>query len=140
MRDAADGGGINGHKYRPRMENSHPPYSRGRFCTATAGTGGAGLRAPNPGFWRSEVDPTPTHGILSAKRPFPLAKRRDETIFPPYVVVLKQSRDVVAARIMGGRVMSIIKNDRAESESWDPALWSIGTVLGVAIVYLACLT
>ena len=36
--------------------------------------------------------------------------------------------------------MSIVKNDRAESESWDPALWSIGTVLGVAIVYLACLT
>jgi len=26
------------------------------------------------------------------------------------------------------------------SESWDPALWSIGTVLGVAIVYLACLS
>ena len=23
--------------------------------------------------------------------------------------------------------------------SWDPALWSIGTVLGVAIIYLACL-
>jgi hypothetical protein len=36
--------------------------------------------------------------------------------------------------------MSIIKNDHSESESWDPALWSIGTVLGVAIVYLACLT
>ena len=36
--------------------------------------------------------------------------------------------------------MSIIKNDRAKSESWDPALWSIGTVLGVAIVYLACLS
>jgi hypothetical protein len=36
--------------------------------------------------------------------------------------------------------MSTTKNDRAEAESWDPALWSIGTVLGVAIVYLACLT
>jgi hypothetical protein len=35
--------------------------------------------------------------------------------------------------------MSIFKNDSAGSESWDPALWSIGTVLGVAIVYLACL-
>jgi hypothetical protein len=88
----------------------------------------------------AETDPVPTHGILSAKWPFPSQKRRDETIFPPHVVVLKQSRDVVAARTLGGRAMSIIKNDRAESESWDPALWSIGTVLGVAIVYLACLS
>jgi hypothetical protein len=36
--------------------------------------------------------------------------------------------------------MSTIENDGAGSESWDPALWSIGTVLGVAIIYLACLT
>jgi hypothetical protein len=36
--------------------------------------------------------------------------------------------------------MSTIGNARVGSESWDPALWSIGTVLGVAIVYLACLT
>jgi hypothetical protein len=33
-----------------------------------------------------------------------------------------------------------IQTDSAGSESWDPALGSIGTVLGVAIVYLACLT
>jgi hypothetical protein len=25
------------------------------------------------------------------------------------------------------------------SEGWDPALWSIGTVLSAAILYLACL-
>ena len=75
-----------------------------------------------------------------AKHPFPAQKRPDETIFPPHVVILKQSRDAVAARTLGGRVMSTIKNDSAGSESWDPALWSIGTVLGVAIVYLACLT
>jgi hypothetical protein len=36
--------------------------------------------------------------------------------------------------------MSTIENDSAGSESWDPALWSIGAALGVAIVYLACLT
>ena len=36
--------------------------------------------------------------------------------------------------------MSTVKNGSARSESWDPALWSIGTVLGAAIVYLACLT
>jgi hypothetical protein len=36
--------------------------------------------------------------------------------------------------------MSTIENDSAGPESWDPALWSIGTVLGVAILYLACLT
>ena len=93
-----------------------------------------------PGFWRPEIDPAPTHGILSAKRPFPLAKAPRRNHFSPYVVVLKQSRDVVAARTLGGRVMSIIKNDSAGSESWDPAIWSIGTVLGVAIVDLACLT
>jgi len=33
-----------------------------------------------------------------------------------------------------------IDNGGAGPESWDPALWSIGTVLGAAIVYLACLT
>ena len=98
------------------------------------------LGAPNPAFRRSEVDPAPTHGILSAKRSSPRKIAATKPFFLPYVVVLKQSRDVVAARTMGGRVMSIIKNDRAESESWDPALWSIGTVLGVAIVYLACLS
>ena len=36
--------------------------------------------------------------------------------------------------------MSNIENDSAGSESWDPAICSIGTVLGIAIVYLACLT
>jgi hypothetical protein len=77
---------------------------------------------------------------FECQAPVSCAKRPDETIFPTHVFVLKQSRDVVAARILEGRVMSIIKNDSAESESWDPALWSIGTVLGAAIVYLACLT
>ena len=36
--------------------------------------------------------------------------------------------------------MPTIENGSAGSESWDLALWSIGTVLGVAIIYLACLT
>jgi hypothetical protein len=36
--------------------------------------------------------------------------------------------------------MSTIENDSTRTEAWDPALWSIGTVLGAAIVYLACLT
>jgi hypothetical protein len=31
------------------------------------------------------------------------------------------------------------ENDSPLSESWDPALWSIGTALGAAIFYLACL-
>ena len=35
--------------------------------------------------------------------------------------------------------MWTVENDSAHSKSWDPALWSIGTVLGVAILYLACL-
>ena len=36
--------------------------------------------------------------------------------------------------------MTPIENGGGGSESWDPALWSIGTVLGAAIVYLACLS
>ena len=32
-----------------------------------------------------------------------------------------------------------MENDGIRSEGWDPALWSIGTVLGAAILYLACL-
>lgn len=35
--------------------------------------------------------------------------------------------------------MRTLDNDSAYSEGWDPALWSIGTVLGAAIVYLACM-
>ena len=35
--------------------------------------------------------------------------------------------------------MSTLETDGARSGDWDPALWSIGAVLGAAIVYLACL-
>ena len=35
--------------------------------------------------------------------------------------------------------MPTLDNDSVHSEGWDPALWSIGTVLGAAIVYLACM-
>jgi hypothetical protein len=31
------------------------------------------------------------------------------------------------------------EDDNTRSEGWDPALWSIGTVLGAAIFYVACL-
>ena len=58
----------------------------------------------------------------------------------PYAVVLKQTGNVVVASKLGGCAMSTIGNGNAGSESWDPALWSIGTVLGAAILYLACLT
>ena len=34
--------------------------------------------------------------------------------------------------------MSMLKSS-PRSEGWDPAIWSIGTVLGIAIVYVACL-
>lgn len=36
--------------------------------------------------------------------------------------------------------MTTVESDSVHREGWDPALWSIGTVLGVAIVYLACLS
>ena len=36
--------------------------------------------------------------------------------------------------------MMTAEADRARSGDWDPALWSIGTVLAAAIIYLACLS
>lgn len=36
--------------------------------------------------------------------------------------------------------MRTMEHDNAGPQSWDPALWSIGTVIGIAILYVACLT
>jgi hypothetical protein len=36
--------------------------------------------------------------------------------------------------------MSTIETDQGGSENWDPALWSIVTVLGAAIFYVAYLS
>jgi len=36
--------------------------------------------------------------------------------------------------------MTTLEDDSTQPEGWDPALWSIGTVIGVAILYVACLT
>ena len=36
--------------------------------------------------------------------------------------------------------MSTLEDDYSQHEGWDRALWSIGTVIGVAILYVACLT
>ena len=35
--------------------------------------------------------------------------------------------------------MSTLENDSAHLEGWDPAFWTIGTVIGAAILYVACL-
>ena len=32
------------------------------------------------------------------------------------------------------------ETDRIVPGDWDPALWSIGVVLGAAIIYLACMS
>jgi hypothetical protein len=32
------------------------------------------------------------------------------------------------------------EHDGGVTKSWDPAFWSIGGVLGIAILYVACLT
>ena len=40
----------------------------------------------------------------------------------------------------GDRTLVLVHEMGGSLESWDPALWSIGTVLGAAIVYLACLS
>jgi hypothetical protein len=82
----------------------------------------------------------PNKQVFVCEAPITSQKRLTKPFLAHDVVVLKQTGNVVAARTSGGRVMSTIENDNAGSESWDPALWSIGTVLGIAIVYLACLT
>jgi hypothetical protein len=35
--------------------------------------------------------------------------------------------------------MWTMEHDNARSNSWDPALWSIGTAIAAAILYVACL-
>jgi hypothetical protein len=35
--------------------------------------------------------------------------------------------------------MWTMDQDNARSRSWDPALWSIGTAVAAAILYVACL-
>ena len=41
--------------------------------------------------------------------------------------------------LTGESVMSILETEHGRSGDWDPALWSIVTVLGAAIFYVACL-
>src|SRR6476619_2459293 len=42
--------------------------------------------------------------------------------------------------VIGKRVIWTLENDRVRSGEWDSVLWSIGIVLGAAIVYFACLS
>ena len=57
----------------------------------------------------------------------------------PDAVALKHSRRVLAPNRRNlERVMSMLES-KPRPEGWDPALWSIGTVLGIAILYVACL-
>jgi hypothetical protein len=73
---------------------------------------------------------------LAAKRRISTAKPANETIFGCCAVVRKQS---AAKSLINKNWRRIMDNDSTRSESWDPALWSIGTALGAAIFYLACL-
>jgi hypothetical protein len=100
----------------------------------------AGGTPVNP-LWRDQKTASARDRAQSAH--FLRKSAPTKPFFTPHVVVLKQTGNVVAACTSGGRVMSTIEDGSAGSESWeswDPAIWSIGTVLGVAIVYLACLT
>lgn len=108
---------------RNRGNTRATPFCDTAFRQIGASGGNAGARTAKPGITR-----------------FGAGKRSTKPFWMPDVVVLKQSGDVVGPNKNGGRAMSTIENDSTRSEGWDPALWSIGTVLGVAIVYLACLT
>ncbi|MFX9208827.1 hypothetical protein ABTN67_20940, partial [Acinetobacter baumannii] len=65
-----------------------------------------------------------THDETTSRPP----RSRPETLPAPTPFKQKSSE----------RVMSMLES-RPRSDGWDPALWSIGTVLGIAIVYVACL-
>ena len=109
---------------RPRLFRnkafSDQGFSQTRpFCSATA---------------RRREDQTGIAGITKSRPGRLLTK----PFWRPGVVVLKQTGTVVGLTELEA-VMPTLENDSAHSEGWDPALWSIGTVLGVAIVYLACM-
>jgi hypothetical protein len=67
-----------------------------------------------------------------------VAKAPTKPLWTADAVVLKQARRLLGHHL-GGHIMWTMEQDNVGSEGWDPALWSIGTVLGVAILYLACL-
>src|SRR5262245_43326363 len=109
------------------MENWHLPYSRGRFCAATAGEHAL---PPREG-WAA-------HGIVR-KAPISCAKVPGRNHFFALRSRPETDGEWIGGLKREGYAMTNFENGNAGSESWDPALWSIGTVLGVAIVYLACL-
>jgi hypothetical protein len=68
------------------------------------------------------------------------AKASDETILGGQRSRFETVAACTPAIILGGCVMWTVEHDNTGSQSWDPALWSIGTVIGIAILYVACLT
>src|ERR1700693_1988786 len=60
MRDTANGGGIDGHYMGPLTAKFSPPYSRGLFCTATAGD------ASQPAKWLSRASAAPASARVSS--------------------------------------------------------------------------
>jgi hypothetical protein len=89
-----------------------------------------GAAAAGPG--RSIGPPKADHKI-SCGQP------ADETILAPGRSRPETKWDCSRPNQIGGHVISTLENDSAHSEGWDPALWTIGTVIGVAILYVACL-
>jgi hypothetical protein len=74
----------------------------------------------------------------AGKPRFRQLNRATKSFWVSDAVVRKQKgRQFVSIRRNLERVMSMLSGNRPEG--WDPALWSIGTVIGVAILYVACL-
>src|SRR5262245_31179495 len=60
MRDTANGRGVHGHYIGPRTGELSPPYSRGCFCAATAGT------APYPAICAMRASAPPASARVSS--------------------------------------------------------------------------
>jgi hypothetical protein len=78
------------------MENWHPPYSRGRFCAATAGTGAS---RPDIGLFGagSSVAPGVSQLTVFCIQSEPSWRQApDEANFAPYLINVELSGDVVA--------------------------------------------
>jgi hypothetical protein len=99
---------------------------------------GQGFLQTRP-FWGRAACPGRSIGLPKPDHKISCEQPADETI-----LALRRSRpetkgDCTGTNQIGGLVMSTLENDSTHSEGWDPALWTIGTVIGAAILYVACM-
>ena len=73
------------------------------------------------------------------RRAFGTQKPATKPLCGCHEVVPKHSGRLLPPNRKSSECVMQTLESRPRSEGWDPALWSIGTVLGIAILYVACL-